>query len=494
MSNEPVQATVARVSTLVPIEGRGTIGTLRSLTDIILKPGLFKIPEQNTCVYLGPRSMIKTNLTFQSFFDQNHAVAGWFMPQYPRGGHGPLFASPGPQRYFVGQGNYRSGNVVSSASNLAPGVAATAGDPVLTVHVGSASRIYLAPAWQAGTWQHLTVVRAGNVISLYLNGTKLQPVTVMANKNANGQLLSKTVTQASDLQVPVSVKGSSLGKVILGRSQHPTVTGYAQAYGLLDDVAVLDHTLTTSEIAGLIAKKRLSASETGLLAGWGFDNPAAGSLLPSKLNGSVDKQNVGPYLNVGSDRKSGTDKWLLDNPFVIINNTPAIRFPFPKGEAWKVSQGYCDPVSSHNGDNAAFCFDLTKVGGGSGNAPMFACHGGFVVSYLRNGTVEEREAQPGHSVQRSDRYRRQLSASQGQLANRSCRRWRCGTRQPGHDNHALAGQTTLRTQWRETRTRRPSREAPPSWREKNVCRRSCRRDRPDNNSDGLQRRRSEEPE
>src|SRR6266487_959647 len=57
-------------------------------------------PVQNDCVYLGVDASIETELTFSTFFDQDHTIAGWYMPQYPRGGHGAIFAGNGTGRYF----------------------------------------------------------------------------------------------------------------------------------------------------------------------------------------------------------------------------------------------------------------------------------------------------------------------------------------------------------------------------------------------------------
>lgn len=390
MSDDPFVKGSARVSGVVPRARRRNPAGLATLKDLIILPKIFGRPKQNSCVYLGPGSLIETHLQFSEFFDQDHTIAGWFMPQYPFGGPGPIFTSPGPQNYLIGQGDYRLGNGLYSALGLAPGIEADAGDPVLTVRAGSASRIYLAPSWKAGAWQHLAVVRTGNVLSLYVNGVKLQPVTVAVKKDASGLVTSKTVSATADLQLSGSLTGSDLGILQFGRSQHPTSTAFAQAYGLLDDVAVFDQALTGSQIANLVAKKRLTGIEPGLVAGWGFDVPAAGRLLPPKLAASWDEYNVGPPLDVSDDRDSSADRWLLDFPFVYLNNTQGVRFPFPKGEAWKVTQGFNDPLGSHNGD-AAFCFDLVRSNGSSANAPIFASQGGFVFAYLRNGTVDKRE-------------------------------------------------------------------------------------------------------
>jgi Concanavalin A-like lectin/glucanases superfamily len=387
MSDQPDNTNAITIDTLKPLRQKQRRRLLR-LRDVNLHPNLLpQIPKQNSCVYLGPGTTIDTLFPFQSFFDQDHTIAGWFMPQYPRGGHGPLFASE-DGHYFVGQGDYRSGNALISAYSLGAGVAPKAGDAVLTVRAGGASRIYLAPAWQAGVWQHLAVLRSGNVLTLYLNGAQLQSVTVAVNSDAQGKVVSKTISPTSQLQVPGALNSTSLGNLILGRSEHPTLTAYAQAYGLLDDVAVFDHALTQPEITGLVTKKRLGGYEQGLLAGWPLDTPAAGTTLPAKLNGAVDKQGIGPNLKISADRNSVADKGFLDSPLVYGYNTQVVRFPFPNGQPWKVVQEYCNPTGTHNGDNAAFCYDFVRVDAASGDSPVFASEGGDVFMYLRNGQVD----------------------------------------------------------------------------------------------------------
>src|SRR5262249_5627691 len=181
LSDEPRAAgATPGLSTASPTGAHTVVGDLAGLFGNI-PIGIFPTkPKQNYCVYFGPRSVIATELDFSSFFDQPHTIAGWFMPQYTVGScHGPLFAASGPERYFVGQGDYRSGNTLTTKMNLAPGVATKAGDPVLAVYAGSESRIFLAPTFKSGVWQHVAVVRqpalsTGDVLSLYLNGKKLR--------------------------------------------------------------------------------------------------------------------------------------------------------------------------------------------------------------------------------------------------------------------------------------------------------------------------------
>jgi len=398
MSDQPNITGATTGATTSPKGVPGGPGQLSGKLLTIPIVGIPVIPTQNYCVFLGPRSAVETEIAFSTFFDHPHTIAGWFMPQYTVGGcHGPLFAASGPGRYFVGQGDYRTGNVLTSKMPLAPGVSPQAGNPVLAIYAGSESRIYLAPTFESGVWQHLAVVRlptlVGDVLLVYLNGQELKPVTVTTHTvgvtqpdgTVKQMFTSKTVASASALVLPTSLHGADLGKLVLGRSLHPTNSAsHAQAYGLLDDVAIFDHALTQAEITNLVSKKRLSGYETGLLAGWGFDTPSAGKILPAKLSGAITEENVDPNLKVSSGRNSDADKWILDNPFVIAATTPTVKFPFATGDAWKVIQGYCNPTGSHNGDVASFCYDLTRVAGPSGNTPVHAAVGGYVYNYFNH--------------------------------------------------------------------------------------------------------------
>ena len=122
------------------------------------------------------------------------------------------------------------------------------------------------------------------------------PMPVLSTAcQAVGRMSDRNSTFSS-ARVPGTLKGNQLGDLAFGRSQHPTQTALAQAYGLFDDVGVFDHALTSAELSALVANRRLTGSEPGLVAGWGFDVPTAGSLLPPKLAGAWDAQEIGPPL------------------------------------------------------------------------------------------------------------------------------------------------------------------------------------------------------
>jgi Concanavalin A-like lectin/glucanases superfamily len=354
-------------------------------------------PKKNYCAYLGAGSRIETEMSFGAFFDNDHTLTAWFMPQYPPAGYGPILASSGTGMFFLGQGNYRDGNAILKVSNPPVG-GEKAGDAVLTLIIGAQRSIYLAPEWKAGVWQHIAAVRKGNTYGLYLNGKKLPRVSITANygtdAEGNKQLLSKSTAQVPDPSIPPGLASASLGKVIIGHSRHPTLAAYAHAYGLVDDVAVFDRALSIGEIGELMAKKRLNGYETGLLAGWGLDISGGAAILPAKLAGATHESSVVDQLHASGDRNSANDRGLLDFLLVFAQITPYVQLPIPKGEEWTVVQGYADPVTSHNGD-VAFCYDFVAAKDGkpqpdgTKGKPVFACAGGEVLSYLANGEPKE---------------------------------------------------------------------------------------------------------
>ncbi|MGH7202253.1 MAG: hypothetical protein ACREJB_16735, partial [Planctomycetaceae bacterium] len=73
-----------------------------------------------------------TDLRFNEFFDRDHTVVARFMPQYPYGYAGPIFAENGGGTYCIGQGHYRWGG----------GGWKQAGSPVLFMNVGGKQVVF----------------------------------------------------------------------------------------------------------------------------------------------------------------------------------------------------------------------------------------------------------------------------------------------------------------------------------------------------------------
>ena len=334
------------------------------------------VPAQNWAIYLGYKGHIDTDFAFSEFFAEDHTVTAWYMPQYPYADTGPIVAENGGGTYAFGQDDYRLGD----------GGNGDAGNPVFFVQVGSKKVIYLLPGMTAGKWMHVAVVRKDDKFSLYTDGVKRTPVRIV-DRAAN------TTANEPEIQV-TSNTGSPTGTLRFGRRTDGTADSNAtwQTYGLIDDIAVFDKALSKSAIEAMIANKRLTGHEAGLLAGWSFEEPASNKPLPPKLNQAWTKSTRAYHRVVKKDR-STADNSLFDNPLLVGALSTAIRLPFAKDEVWEVIQGQNDPGGSHNG-SAAFTYDFRLAGqpqsgtypNGTAYAPVQAAATGLVVSYRKDGS------------------------------------------------------------------------------------------------------------
>lgn len=127
----------------------------------------------NKAFYFGWNGYIDTQLSFAQFFDQDHTVAGWFMPQYIHAYVGPIFATAGGKAdYLFGFADYREGT----------GGYKTVGSPVLQLKIGSQRVLYLVPGFKANVWHHLAVVRDNNKFKVYIDGQLRTPVKIVTPK------------------------------------------------------------------------------------------------------------------------------------------------------------------------------------------------------------------------------------------------------------------------------------------------------------------------
>lgn len=335
------------------------------------------VPKQNKAIYLGYKGHVDTELSFSDFFGADHTVMAWYMPQYPHGNVGPIAAENGSGTYAFGQEDYRAGD----------GGNGDVGSPVFFVQVGNKKVQYLLPEMIPGRWIHVAVVRKGDTVSLYVWGVKRKPIKV-TNSETNAKV------EVPEIKVSTA-SGLPSGTLRFGRRSSGSTGSKAvwQAYGMIDDVAVFDRALTGTAITSIIAAKRLSGQETGLLTGWSFEKPVSATKpLPPKLAKAWTKKPRAYHMPVSSDRNSGKDDDVFDNAFVIGEVSAAVQLPFKKDEVWKVIQGQDDPGSSHNG-YAAFCYDFVVAGkpqtgnypGGTAHAPVYAGATGKVVRYRKDG-------------------------------------------------------------------------------------------------------------
>ena len=71
------------------------------------RAAIYGVPAQNKGLYFGWRGAADTDIQFSQFFDADHTLTAWFMPQYNAAYPGALFAENGTGRYHVGFGDYR---------------------------------------------------------------------------------------------------------------------------------------------------------------------------------------------------------------------------------------------------------------------------------------------------------------------------------------------------------------------------------------------------
>lgn len=295
-------------------------------------------------VSLSWKGFVDTDLKFSEFFDGEHTLSCFFMPQYPLAYEGPLFGESGAGTYVAGQGyfNYDEGK----------------GKTQLYLAVGGESRSYTV-SLVAGEWYHLAVVASAGLdaraFTLYLNAQLVGPPLIV---------------KRSDPELP---KGTlRFGKRTLGR----TVNSHdAQFFGLVQAAAVYQKALSQAEVHMQATQKfKLTGSESGLLAGYMFEaNPNHPRLSrPVKLFGAASAVDV-----LGN---SNADK----NRFLLPTQQQVMDLPFGVGDVWKVVKSH---ETDHHSGYASFTWDFIinaeqKPGdmypNGTGNAPVFAAAAGRV--------------------------------------------------------------------------------------------------------------------
>ena len=71
---------------------------------------LKKLGQENRALKVAEKGYVDTDLAFNEFFSSPHTIMGWVMPEFTYNYYGAIFAENGSGLFFVGQGNYRSGN------------------------------------------------------------------------------------------------------------------------------------------------------------------------------------------------------------------------------------------------------------------------------------------------------------------------------------------------------------------------------------------------
>jgi len=216
--------------------------------------------------------------------------------------------------------------------------------------------------YSEGHWVHVAITAAdvGNKINcdIYING----------------QLKENLSYDKTDSELP---NGSlRVGKRTTGR--YPNQRN-AQFYGLVDDIAVYNRTLSTSDITNLFFRTNNVVARP--FASIDFNNSAL-------LNGSATLVNV-------SDNKPVDD--VIDvNILPLPTAHRTMQLPFNKGEEWVVIQGVDEAGGSHR-DYASFCWDFSIANKpqrnnwplGTAGAPIKASAPGRVVTVKQDKTSGE---------------------------------------------------------------------------------------------------------
>ena len=315
----------------------------------------------NGAAAFGWRGCIDTDVRFSEFFGADHTVMAHFMPQYPIGYAGPIWAENGSGAYFVGQGNF----------NFGDGAVAH-----LRFEVGGQRRM-VPFSNTPGIWRHVAAVRKANKFTLYVLGTEVESLTISPTD-------SKLPSLDSTLRL-----GRCTDNRLVDPEEHAPEGRESQYYGFVDDVAVFTRALTPEEIKQVASHRRIDGLEQGLLAGWTFDaskaqpNGSGRAPLPAKLKRPLVFRSLAGAAGRAVNRVilSPLRDIAYDND--LLPPAPA-RFTFPlpfnKGEVWRVVQGWGSAQGTHRG-SAAFSLDLQSV----------ACTGtcGEPVRSVGPGTVRE---------------------------------------------------------------------------------------------------------
>ena len=244
-----------------------------------------------------------TDIEFSEFFGGDHTVAVRFMVQFANSYPGPVLAVHGTGRYLIATGD------------------ADDADNSLVVRIADGALLIPVLPNFAGHWHHLAAVRAGNTITVHLDG-----------KAAGSFAISAGDTPA--------------GLVRLGRGDEI----HHQFYGFVDDVAIFTAALSTAQIQALVAAQTLKGTEQQLLAGFVFGDGQAGT-LPVTLTRPLDLVPGARLVSLAPGHDSHADRPAL--PLSLVNH---MKLPFPAGQIARVVQGFGGTASHHG--YAAFCYDL----------------------------------------------------------------------------------------------------------------------------------------
>ena len=275
---------------------------------------------------------VDLDLNFDKFFNQNHTICAWFMPQFPDSYINPIVAAgtlktlksrpPDASFFLMGTGEYKKQKKSDGTFDESTR---------MFLRVDTTERHYDVKL-KRDAWHHVAVVRSGKKFQMFLDG----------------KALTNTIT--SDFTAPPRVplrlgQSAASGKIYEKRP--------AQFYGLIDDVAIFTKALTADEITDLIKQKTITGDESSLLAAWVF---AKHQETSEKLKRKFTLHGNATKASESKARDNKIDKELQPLP----GDAFQFELPFLKNQLLFVGQSPFDLGGSHFG-SSNFPFDFSPV-------------------------------------------------------------------------------------------------------------------------------------
>lgn len=283
---------------------------------------------------------VDLDLQFDQFFNSNHTISAWFMPQFPDSYINSIVSvgPPGPPKpgvldqapgftdfsfYLMGTGEYK--RVTKPDKTIEE-------SPRMFLKVGEKKRSYDVDL-KRDKWHHVAVVRSGNKFTMFFNGTALTPALTIDAKSATN----------SRLRLGQSMAWRQI------QEKRP-----AQFYGLIDDVAVFTEALSASEIATLAKKNtKITGEEPGLLAAWLFSKTQE---THKKLKRKFTLAGSATKVEEAQPRSDHKDKQLQPMPSSKFH----FKLPFKDNQLIFVGQGPHSLGGSHFGSRN-FPYDFAPI-------------------------------------------------------------------------------------------------------------------------------------
>ena len=310
---------------------------------------------QNHALLLNTGDRIATHFDLAQVAGKAHSVSFRAMLQYPNSYFGDMIGESGTGSYVLLKQNSGSSqcNDPPQLASFIGGTFATYPNPSDTTNGFAANKWY----------------------------------TIIFTVNSDHQLHAYVDGQPAGSSVSLSSGAWATGVLQFGQ-RNPANTNppdeYEQFWGMIDDVVIWDHELSSTEIANIVKQPVVSAKAAGVLGSYTFDVQTPGALVP------VDPDLIGGNQPI----ISGND----DDSQLFTQNLPNQKtaFSLPVKGQWKVMQGSdSPPCGSHRG-YASFSIDLMYHGdpAQTQGKPIYAAADG-TVTMIRDTSPDD---QPNEKV------------------------------------------------------------------------------------------------